>query len=285
MSIKCTPLLRPLFALLAHPGIGGPHSPAREAELMASGAKRLLITGYPFSHQHKELEPLLEEGKIVLIGCSTDRAYASILCHPDVFNEASKVAEIFEKRESDIQLSNEDIQFRRTYEQSNTRLSFSPEDNQRYRKASSSPLSELELLRSGQVKSSVMLFFNANDKTSAPPEISEALENGEIKTATLSWPNPACVFAQADDIEDGRELFARYFVNDLGYPHYPDKKDAVKRVGELLGYTGNDTALFTGTKYRNPLIRRLLIATENFRREIRTELMLYDRQNKAPQVK
>jgi len=50
------------------------------------------------------------------------------------------------------------------------------------------------------------------------------------------------VYAQADKLKEGHELFARYYKNNEGYSPL-EGREWHERIGELLGFTSNDVSL------------------------------------------
>lgn len=83
----------------------------------------------------------------------------------------------------------------------------------------------------------------------------------------------AQVFAQADKVADGQELFARYFHNGEGYKALPPEQFG-ERIGQLLGYTENDIALFKTIESTHPVVKWLMDQTSGIRCAARKESML-----------
>lgn len=80
-----------------------------------------------------------------------------------------------------------------------------------------------------------------------------------------------------DSVEKGRELFELYYATDWEALSDEDRVRGTKRIGELLGYTEQDTAFFMGEgAYGNPIINALLLLTAQPRRWARKEVMLLD---------
>lgn len=110
--------------------------------------------------------------------------------------------------------------------------------------------------------------------------LEEAVVRGElvrITKASFGFPEDEKreveVVAQASKIEEGRELFASYFLDPTSSSR-AEYAASIRRIGELLGYTENDTAWFLQSKYQNPLIRYLMASTMDLRAWARKECML-----------
>jgi hypothetical protein len=96
--------------------------------------------------------------------------------------------------------------------------------------------------------------------------------NHQFKEQTLQ------VYAQADKIEEGKELYARYYLDGEGYPKLEEEEE-YKRVGELLGYNQNDISWALGKKYQNKIIKSVLEKTTDWRCKVRKEYMLQYRES------
>lgn len=129
---------------------------------------------------------------------------------------------------------------------------------------------EIELMEAG-VKPVCII-----ESTDISPQMNRLIQSGKIvhigdsqfKDKTIQ------VYAQSDKVEDGKELYARYYNDGDGYPELDDTEE-YKRVGKLLGYTENDVLFATGQKYRSSLIRRAMNSTNDLRCKIRKDYMLY----------
>ena len=86
-------------------------------------------------------------------------------------------------------------------------------------------------------------------------------------------PFTAQVFAQADKVADGRELFARYFLNSEGCEALPEDQFG-DRIGQLLGYTEKDIAWFKSIQSAHLVVRWLMDETSGIRSAVRKESML-----------
>jgi hypothetical protein len=89
------------------------------------------------------------------------------------------------------------------------------------------------------------------------------------------------VYALKDKADSGKELFQLFYETDEPTSAIDDIK-MKKRIGEILGYTQEDTAFFVREGiYANPWIRSILMHTADLRRWARKEVMLMDAQDKT----
>lgn len=131
---------------------------------------------------------------------------------------------------------------------------------------------EIELMEAGAKPVCII------ESTDVSPKMSKLIQAGQIvHIGDYQFKDKKLqVYAQSDKVEDGKELYARYYNDGTGYPELDDTEE-FKRVGKLLGYTDNDVLFATREKYQSPLINRLLVDTNDFRCKIRKEYMLrYD---------
>jgi hypothetical protein len=109
--------------------------------------------------------------------------------------------------------------------------------------------------------------------------LDECLLANNISSVDITTHEIMVVLAQADQEKEGKELDARYYHH--GEHDYPDVKDPHGRVGQLLGFTENDIAWFSGTKYQNPIINKLMMATQDIRTQARKEAMIMEREDNS----
>ena len=88
------------------------------------------------------------------------------------------------------------------------------------------------------------------------------------------------VYAQTNKIDEGKEVYARYFNDNKGYTPLKGKAE-VKRIGELLGYSEIDIACVTQENYYSFWTSKILENTHQMRRWARKEYMLHF-QEQAP---
>jgi hypothetical protein len=274
MKLKCTPILRPFFAALANPGLGLPHA-KHEVELMIAGAKPTIIAGLPLRGDHKTLQPLIDSGAIVKIDEHKADITINLLYRPEIETIVQRVIPIYEKMYSDQPVTLDEslllTDFRNVHGKE-----MQPSISIQRNKALDRDTLETNLLLDGIIEGTRPVRFG-KDLVAAPKKIKDALDAGIIKTSSFTEPNLMAVFAQKSCQDMGQELFARYYNNDKGY--LPMRgKDSTKRIGELLGYTENDTAYFTGEKYQSRVAQWILQKTADLRRDARAQLMLYDRE-------
>lgn len=110
----------------------------------------------------------------------------------------------------------------------------------------------------------------SGDKSAVAQKMKDMVRSGEIVLIgekRFEQFGMIQVYAQAHKIEDGKELFARYYNDGKGYPALTGA-DAFRRIGTLLGYSPRDTMIY---KVSGGLTGALLNKTDKWRRKIRQE--------------
>ena len=273
-------LLKPVFAAIAAPGIGHPHG-KYETELMVAGLKPVIIISPDTITP--EMQAAVDKGQIVHIddyhGIRTSRIY----CQKNEINTAKDAAKILDKvfNNKEIPTIAEEKFLEGFFDHpiKNIPLSFSF-SNWRERSAAleiamfkNQVTTEMHSMLEGKLLALSPFVYAPECQTANPLE--PALAENKISAVDIKEKLLIQVFAQANRVEDGKELYARYYLDQHDYPALPDSEGA-KRVGKLLGYTENDTAWFTGEKYKSPLLRTLMYETAPLRRWARKEVMLMD---------
>ncbi len=273
--------LKPLFKALADPGLGLPHIPY-EAELMIAGVKPVVIISP--KNVTPDMQRAIDAGKIVKTGEKNLERRYRIYCHTDEIDNARKAAEILETTNMCPSLEQETFlnNFFETRFDQKFLSEFSPARSwdEHADKLESSifrgeKTREIHQMLDGKRAALAPILFieGKNDK-----DLEQAVKEGKIAATDLNAEELIVqVFAQASHIEDGKEVFARYYLSpeEHDYPRLSDK-EAGKRIGKLLGYTENDIAWFTGEKYQSPLIEAVMTQTAPLRRWARKEVMLMD---------
>lgn len=265
-------VLRPAFALAARPGIGLPHHD-REAELLVNGAKPTAILNQEMITE--ELEQALENGSVVHIGDKEFDQRLRIYCQPEDIENAETVARIFERGLSEpenITTGEQELIDDFINQPADVRdisgwLHRAALDvKTRFFGADSI---EQQLIK-GDLKSSVFNVIGREESL-----LDEAVERGDLVAVDIRNTQLISVFAHANHVDKGNELYSRSYQNAEGYEAL-NHNDHHKRIGELLGYTDNDFAWFSGQKYTHPLVHKIMEMTSDFRRWARQELDLMD---------
>lgn len=259
-------ILMPVFRHIANPGIGNPHSPY-EAELMAAGVKPIAVVG-TFQMLNEGLSQAIKSGKVVVVASKIfDRDYA-LFHHPSQKENAEKAVPIYQSYWLTGDINEEQNQFLNSFVE--RPLSLKTSLLQRYN-------SPIHNLINGKM-TCVQPVLNCDDFIDK--RLAEAVENGSIESKKYTVRQKIIVLAQADKIDDARELYDRCYNEGKNSPTIEDNNEWNARIGKLFGYTDNDIAWSNGTKYQNPIIAKLMYATMDFRAWTRKEVML----NKANSV-
>jgi hypothetical protein len=275
-------VLKPVFEMAAKPGLFMPHSYNLETEdeLMIAGAKPVGIVGA--DEITAKMQEAINQGHIVHIGDHLAEFHSRIYCHPDEIEGARRVAKFFSCEGQDI--SPEEIDFMFCFvgapvgrdvkieEAMHLNMRDNP-DGIGNRAYDGQATPSMEALLAGSIKAIEPLRYGhglpVND------DLERAVESDSLAAVDFKIESLIQVYAQADKVEEGKELYARYYKDSKGYRRL-DNVDECKRIGELLGYRENDTAIFVGEKYTNPLIRKVMDWTADARRWCRKEVMLME---------
>lgn len=249
--------LKPLFALAANPGLGNPHTPY-EDELMVAGVKPTALINKQFLTV--EMQNIINSGHVVKIAEHCIEKTNRIYCGKEDVEAAKEVAELYDQKGDDFRLYSED--------EISLHCHFFSGAIQEYKNGT-----EHEGLLKGRVKGIFpkVCFDGAEDII----KFDLLVKKGKIASVDFNSEDVMCVFAQADKIEEGKELSRLYYGPDDGEGH----QDASDRVGRLLGFTDNDVAWHLGTKYQNLFVIKLMERTNNVRSWARKEYMLMDAPN------
>ena len=319
--------LKPLFSLIAKPGLGNPHA-SYEIELLRAGVKPVAIAG---REEVDALKSEIDNGKILIIdtymtppqnvqffflpenqAIIENLMVISQKIHDDEpcdFNEIEKIHELFE-RPSTLKTRGREAELAwhsQRYTTIGSLLLTNPKDQ----KARISAIENIDHLNVDHITVKMIqdkeLPFAVIIDTPLSKDLEHnpfqnAINENRIQTKTYSlkhWltKEPTYVLAQADKIEQGRMLFDMYFnqidpthikiMEDNGAPAKKINHEWNKTVGKLLGYTDNDINWHMGAhKYQNPLILKIMQASESLRRWARKEIMLMDaKKPSSPAIK
>jgi hypothetical protein len=270
-------LLKPIFKAISKPGIGNPHTPY-EAELMAIGAKPVAIMSP--SDITPDLQLAIDNGDVVKTGEKLFREHFRIYHRNDQNAEAALISNILSHAWNNHEDLNE--------QQAEQVVAFfaldSAKGNSDWNVLLHAEMSEhLNSLKNSDRYLKAGLLLEGHMKGLAPVRIDEGYpENKQLeklvqtkRISALDFNTESCVqvYAQAAKVEDGRELFARYYSEGVEDYTELDNFESHKRVAHLLGFTENDFAWFWGTKYQNPVIKRLMYSTNQIRAKARREYM------------
>ena len=239
-------LLKPLFDAVAKAGIGLPHSDF-ETDLILAGKKPALITGWPLrdtpEDKYTKLQPFVDSGDIVLIGTHSKKVQSNVICTPQHLDSARKYATTERKFLENVRPDEEELQhyhaFRKEFLMTANGQEFCDRANDL-----DAPRKETDRLLKGEIKATVPLWVGEDFKF-VPKDIREKIQSGELHAVTVqSYDSLTAVLSPKSSVDAGRELYARCWTKAEDYPTL-DVDDSTKRIGQLLGYTEADTALFT----------------------------------------
>ena len=285
MEIKCNKLLRPIFNMVANIGIGLPHA-GYETKLMMAGVKPCLITAWPSTadkgeEDYTQLQPLIDSGQIVVAGIKETSFPVHIICHAADVDAAQKQAVITPKMWGNIPLNDNEIQYYNDFLKTYCGMKFkdinqlNAELGERYYDQGES---EIDLLLNSNIRATLPLMTGINNSfVKIPKSIADKISSGELCAVHVRTDiQSMAVLAQRDCLDMGKELFAITFKDQDGYKRLHGD-NYHKRVGELLGYTKNDTAYFTRDRDSdNKILEWLREKAEPTLLTIRAETMIYD---------
>lgn len=130
---------------------------------------------------------------------------------------------------------------------------------------------EIELMEAGIKPVTIIYSFDVSSKMKELIQIGKIVHIGDYHNKKQG--HTVQVYAQSNKIEEGKEIYARYYKNSEGYPPL-ESEEAFKRIGELLGYTENDIALGLCKKYQNIFINAIMLKTNDWRCKIRKKYMI-----------
>lgn len=274
-------LLKPIFDMAAAPGIGLPHH-EYEHELMARGAKPVMITDRRAITP--ELQQAMDDGNVTEVFSQTFESKRRVYMRPeavDSVSDALKSLAVIENDPNDPDFQENAHKWFSCLNQHGAHESlghdFSTRQRQMDKQLNDGELpQEFDALMDGRIGMSLPVSV---DPRQEPSLFDQAVARGDLAVFEYTVDNPLCVLAQKDKIAEGQELTARYYNDGKGYPAL-DGVEVQHRIGELLGYTGNDVAYFMHEKYKHPWVRELLQKTEDVRRWCRKETMLSDHEDR-----
>ena len=114
------------------------------------------------------------------------------------------------------------------------------------------------------------------DSVDVCEKMKELVETGQIVLiGSYQFPSIGLmqVFSQANHVEEGKELYARCYNDNIGYPTL-EGKEFDQRIGKLLGYSVNDLNLCDNKIYQLPIVLKILDRTRDYRAWARKEHLL-----------
>lgn len=275
------PLLIPFFRLAASPGIGNPHTPYEE-ELMLAGVKPVaIIDGKGIS---TELQAAIDKNHITHISTQKFENKHRIYCKADDLDMTRQACGIINNAWSTHKLPTKDeLSFLSTVfnldaEKEPSYYDVMPKLRQavyNHIDVIYSGISPLDSILRMNNASSIFLPIKYVENFTVDSELEEYTKRNNLKFVEFSDPQSIFVLAQSDKIEEGKELSSRYYNEGEGYSEL-NGRELNSRIGELLGYTKNDIAWSNATKYHNPLIKKFMYSTMEWRSKARKAVMLYD---------
>ena len=276
--------LKSIFKAISKHGLGNPHTPY-EAELLCAGAKSVAIMS---PHDiDSTLQTKIDSGMIVKVGEEKFTKTYRIYHTPLVKEEAVKISRILEDyMNSKIEPGAEDVnKLVKFY-----KLSELDETAKDWAQILHSRMSVVKTALYERYKSPNMIAVLEGTIPSLEPlridegmpmndELEQAVKRGQLGASDFQTHDLVQVYAQSSKTAEGKELFARYY--EVGVENYPplDDYDSHKRIAQLLGFTDNDFAWFAGTKYQNPITKKIMFSTENIRKWARKQYLLSNVQN------
>lgn len=276
--------LKSIFKAISKHGLGNPHTPY-EAELLCAGAKPVAIMS---PHDiDSTLQTKIDSGMIVKVGEEKFTKTYRIYHTPLVKEEAVKISRILEDyMNSKIEPGAEDVnKLVKFY-----KLSELDETAKDWAQILHSRMSVMKTALYERYKSPNMIAVLEGTIPSLEPlridegmpmndELEQAVKRGQLGASDFQTHDLVQVYAQSSKTAEGKELFARYY--EVGVENYPplDDYDSHKRIAQLLGFTDNDFAWFAGTRYQNPITKKIMFSTENIRKWARKEYLLSNVQN------
>ena len=276
--------LKPIFKAMSKHGLGNPHTPY-EAELLCAGAKPVAIMS---THDiDSTLQTKIDSGMIVKVGEEKFTKTYRIYHTPLVKEEAVKISRILEDyMNSKIEPGAEDVnKLVKFY-----KLSELDETAKDWAQILHSRMSVVKTALYERYKSPNIIAVLEGTIPSLEPlridegmpmndELEEAVKRGQLGASDFQTHDLVQVYAQSSKTAEGKELFARYYEVDV--ENYPplDDYESHKRIAQLLGFTDNDFAWFAGTKYQNPVTKKIMFSTENIRKWARKQYLLSNVQN------
>lgn len=269
-------ILRPVFDLMASPGLGNPHTPY-EAELMVAGVKPVAIMDP--EAVTAAMQRSIDAGTIVEIATIANSRTERLYCRPEAIGDARRAADVLaQSAQSHTLPSESDQKFLADFFCYNNLSAAEAYIDMRgdaydvegalFKGRTHERMTDL---LAGNIAALPPVLFEKTQMPNIPLE--EALAKGTLAAVDIRSELLTKVFAQSGKVEEGKELYARYYKDSEGYQRL-EGDEAAKRVGHLLGFTDNDVAWFTGEKYQNPAVHKLMEMTNGIRQYARRESLI-----------
>lgn len=265
-------ILRPLFMLLAKPGLIGPHS-GHEADLLLAGAKPL-GTFWPRSDATdiEKLDTAVEEGRLIrgAYDRSLPRTYHFYTVPGFEETAADDAKNIFEYLHEG----------KRTESEESLHYRFNRSGGIQPVRGYDSVFSELSSALLQGDRHAVTIEDFMMDSLSPHParaELDEAVAAGRLvhTQATFTKNESFLIYGQPGQEDNMHELAK--ITQSYGDPDAPEKYKDSSYEGHLLGYSDNDMEAYGTSYYRmNPVKNAILCHTRDLRRYARQELMKMD---------
>lgn len=274
-------LLKPLFDVLAKPGLQAPHE-RYETELMLAGKKPAMITTWPLKDtklgQYTKLQPLIDNGSIVVIGTITAQLGRHIICNSEHLESSYRFADLERKIKSRSTCTDDEMDFYRAFRKNAMGTATINEFIERYNHPQKTRR-ETDLLLTGKIGATVPISTGVNLK-GIPIKTKKMVESGSLHATLIdNLVATSVVISPKSFVDAGKELFARYFNDNEGYETLSGD-EWIKRIGELLGYSPADTEFFIRVKSTPPseytAFDRILFATSDLRKYARAQSLLMD---------
>ena len=234
-----------------------------------------------------EMQTAIELGHVVKIDEVSFETTHRLYCHPSEIDNATKAMEILSRvasGSSDANPTKEECDFlSQIFEETLPGEGFILSEISEASYAAENNLFDghrtqnIENLLDGTIK--IIPPMRYDEEYYSDDNLEQAVANGSLVSVNFKISTIIAVYAQSNKIEEGQELFARYFKDEHDYDDLGD--DFARRIGELLGFTDNDIAWHYGDKYQNPIILKLMGMTADFRSWCRMRHMLMDAEDKA----
>ncbi|MCO6359176.1 hypothetical protein BXY85_1653 [Roseivirga pacifica] len=276
--------LKPIFKAISKHGLGNPHTPY-EAELLCAGVKPVAIMS-PNDIDAK-MQAHIDSGAIVKVGEKSFEKTYRIYHTPKVKDSAAQVSGILKSFfKTRVQPDANDVSLVIDFYNL-------PKDGKKaedwaqilHAKISAFQMALYETKTTPNMiavlKGSIPALepIRVDEGMPISDELEQSVERGDLNASDFQIEELVQVYAQSNKVAEGKELYARYY--GVGEENYPPLHglNSHKRIAQLLGFTDNDFAWFAGAKYQNPLIKSVLLRTEDIRKWARKQYLLSDAPN------
>ncbi len=238
----------PIFRALSKPGIGNPHTPY-ENELLLAGVKPTAIMAD--EDVSLELKSAILSKKVIEVGHRDFEVNYKLFYNPQYKSNAQKAAAIYHSFWKTKHINQSDESFLNSFIEKQTRRANSIQEL--FFKNSIE-----QKLINGQLMSIEPVRYVNGINTKA---LDEAEHEGAIKSIDLIKRERLYVLAQPNKIDDGKELFSRYFCDSEGYPKLSEPHEFNTRVGKLLGYSESDIQYCNNASSNKAFVKLMNITT------------------------